>query len=124
MLGVDGRGRLAWRSPQAQRWLAEFFADGLEPTQAATPATAQADGCARWLDGADSGASALRAAEGSAAALRHRSAADGRTLVARRLGDIGMGEAMWPLSLQRPGDAAASRLATAAHTPRETEVLW
>lgn len=125
VLVVDGRGRLAWRSPQAQRWLGEFFTDGPtpapspaeapteSPTQAATQAATQADRCARWLEGVDGGASALR----------HRSAADGRTLVARRLGDIGMGEAMWLLSLQRPGDAAASRLATAALTPRETEVL-
>ena len=44
-------------------------------------------------------------------------------LLARRRGDIGMGEAMWLPSLQHPGEAAASRLATAALTPRETEVL-
>jgi DNA-binding CsgD family transcriptional regulator len=42
--------------------------------------------------------------------------------VARRLGDAGMGEAMWLLSLQA-ADMPASRLATAALTPRETEVL-
>ena len=27
VLVVDARGRVAWRSPQAQRWLAEFFPD-------------------------------------------------------------------------------------------------
>ena len=44
--------------------------------------------------------------------------------MARRLGDVGMGEAMWLLSELPAGDvAAAQRLATAALTPRETEVL-
>ena len=44
-------------------------------------------------------------------------------LVARRLGEVGLGETMWLLSLQAPGEAGPSRLATAALTPRETEVL-
>ncbi len=43
-------------------------------------------------------------------------------LVARRLGDAGMGEAMWLLSVLA-ADAPASRLASAALTPRETEVV-
>jgi len=42
--------------------------------------------------------------------------------VARRLGDAGMGEAMWLLSVLA-ADAPASQLASAALTPRETEVL-
>jgi DNA-binding NarL/FixJ family response regulator len=117
---VDGRGRIAWQSPQAQRWLGEFFADG------------PAEHCARWLAAADGpGLAGLAGQAGRAdaspeaasAVLCRQAAADGRTLLARRLGDIGMGEAMWLLSLQRPGEAAASRLATAALTPRETEVL-
>jgi DNA-binding NarL/FixJ family response regulator len=120
---VDGRGRIAWQSPQAQRWLGEFFAD--------TTTDTTTERCAAWLAagvdeaggavaaGGPDGAPALLAAN----VLCRRSAADGRTLLARRLGDIGMGEAMWLLSLQRPGEAAASRLATAALTPRETEVL-
>lgn len=103
VLVVDARGRVAWHSPQAQRWLGEFFNDA--PRDAAA-----------WLAGAESSPDAP-------GALMRRSAADGRTLMARRLGGIGMGEAMWLLSLQRPGEAAASRLATAALTPRETEVL-
>jgi DNA-binding NarL/FixJ family response regulator len=98
VLVVDGRGRIAWHSPRAQRWLAAFFAG--EPASA----------CADWLEAATDGTA-------------RRSAADGRSLLARRLGDIGMGEAMWLLSELPPGDAQAQRLATAALTPRETEVL-
>ena len=68
----------------------------------------------------DAGADAGTAAGGGTA---RRSAVDGRSLLARRLGDIGMGEAMWLISELPPGDAQAQRLATAALTPRETEVL-
>jgi DNA-binding NarL/FixJ family response regulator len=103
VLVVDAHGRLAWQSPQAQRWLAEFFAD--EPARR----------CARWLASASTDA--------NDAALLQQRGPDGRQLVARRLGDIGMGEAMWLLSQQAAGEAAPSRLATAALTPRETEVL-
>jgi DNA-binding NarL/FixJ family response regulator len=139
---VDARGRIAWRSPQAQRWLGEFFADAAlgdppparvaaDPAAGASPpggGRAPAERCADWLasavDEADRGGGAgpSSSALGSDV-LSRRTATDGRTLLARRLGDIGMGEAMWLLSLQRAGEAAASRLATAALTPRETEVL-
>jgi DNA-binding NarL/FixJ family response regulator len=105
VLVVDARSRIAWHSPQAQRWMHEFFADA----SVGVPS----DDCARWLEG-------VAATGGS---MGRRSAADGRTLLARRLGDIGMGESMWLLSLQTSGQAQASRLATAALTPRETEVL-
>lgn len=115
VLVVDGRGRIAWQSPQAQRWLGEFFADG--------STGAPSDRCAHWLAAADAPALAGASPEAASTVLCRQAAADGRTLLARRLGDIGMGEAMWLLSLQRPGEAAASRLATAALTPRETEVL-
>ena len=112
VLVVDARGRIAWQSPRAQRWLAAFFAG--EPASA----------CAKWLEcvdaGVDAGADAGTAAGGGTA---RRSAVDGRSLLARRLGDIGMGEAMWLISELPPGDAQAQRLATAALTPRETEVL-
>jgi DNA-binding NarL/FixJ family response regulator len=103
VLMVDGRGRLAWQSPQAERWLAEFWPD------------AGAADRARWLE--------PELADGPGEVLRQRTAPDGRLLVARRLGDLGLGEAMWLLSVRRPGEAGASRLATAALTPRETEVL-
>ena len=109
VLMVDARGRMAWHSPQAQRWLGEFFA------------AAPADGCARWLAGATD--ALAPGSSDTAAGLRRRTAAGGRTLLARRMGDVGMGESMWLLSLQTAGEASASRLATAALTPRETEVL-
>ncbi len=94
---VDARGRLAWRSPQAQAWLAGLFAGEDDAASIA------------WLLAADAEA--------------ERSAADGRTLLARRLGEVGLGETMWLLRLREAGEAGASRLATAALTPRETEVL-
>jgi DNA-binding NarL/FixJ family response regulator len=100
VLVIDAHGRIAWQSPRAQRWLGEFAA-GLP-----------ADEGARWLASAP--------AEGGSC---QRVAPDGRTLVAQRLGDIGMGEAMWLLNVQPAGQASASRLATASLTPRETEVL-
>jgi DNA-binding NarL/FixJ family response regulator len=99
VLVVDARDRIAWLSPQAARWLAEFCAE--------LPTDRRAD----WLAAAGAGEGPCR-----------RAAPDGRTLVARRLGDAGMGEAMWLLSVQA-ADAPASRLASAALTPRETEVL-
>jgi DNA-binding NarL/FixJ family response regulator len=98
VLVVDGRDRIAWRSPQAQRWLAEFFADGGETRALA------------WLQHGD-------------AATRIERATDGRTLVARRLGDVGFGDVLWLLNQRAPGTPEATRLASAALTPRETEVL-
>jgi DNA-binding CsgD family transcriptional regulator len=100
VLVVDARGRIAWHSPQAQAWIGTFFGDDA------------ADALARWLASAD-----------ARTAVASRAAADGRTLLARRLGEVGLGEVMWLLSLGLAGDGAASRLATAALTPRETEVL-
>ncbi len=97
VLVIDARGRIAWRSPQAQSRVAECFgADG----EAA---------CVEWLMQADEEA--------------QRGAPDGRVLGARRLGAVGLGETMWLLQLREAGEAPASRLATAALTPRETEVL-
>jgi len=92
VLVMDARQRVAWRSPQAQRWLAEFFPDG----DGAWPA---------------SGHESIEQAN------------DGRVLVARRLGPVGLGEVMWLLSVRAAGVAPASRLGTASLTPRETEVL-
>ncbi|MDT7837944.1 DNA-binding response regulator [Aquabacterium sp. OR-4] len=127
VLVVDGRGRLAWQSPQAQRWLAEAFAG--------TDATAAA---ARWLAEAEPPdeagpngpstpapipAPAPAPAPSTPPPLLRRPLPDGRQLVARRVGRIGMGEAMWLLSPQAAGEATPSRLASAALTPRETEVL-
>jgi DNA-binding NarL/FixJ family response regulator len=98
VLVIDARGRIAWRSPQAQRWLSEFFADGGEARTLA------------WLQHGD-------------AAVRIERAADGRTLTARRLGEVGFGDTMWLLSERASGSGEGTRLASAALTPRETEVL-
>jgi DNA-binding NarL/FixJ family response regulator len=98
VLVIDARGRIAWRSPRAQRWLAEFFADGGEARALA------------WLQHGD-------------AAIRMERAADGRALTARRIGDVGFGDTMWLLNVRAPGSTEATRLASAALTPRETEVL-
>ena len=97
VLVVDARGRIAWRSPQAQAWLAATFGSDSEAA------------CIAWL-----------AAAGGEA---ERSAPEGRVLLARRLGEVGLGETMWLLRQRDAGEAPASRLATASLTPRETEVL-
>ena len=110
VLLVDAQGRIAWRSPQAARWLAEYFA-------APEAGNSNAEVLA-WLGEADAGSgTALRRAPASP------SQGEGRSLVAQRVGDVGMGEAMWLLSQQSAADGQPSRLATAALTPRETEVL-
>lgn len=98
VLVVDARQRVAWRSPQAHRWLAEFFTEG--------------DGLpSAWLE------------SGSETLERASPANDGRVLVARRLGPVGLGEVMWLVSVRAAGVGAPSRLGTASLTPRETEVL-
>lgn len=99
VLVVDGRQRVAWRSPQAQRWLAEFFPGETHELPH------------DWLEVRDE------------APERVTVAADGRRLVARRLGPVGLGEVMWLLQLRAAGSATPSRLGTASLTPRETEVL-
>jgi len=98
---IDARQRLAWRSPQAQRWLAEFF-------DAAGEAA-----CMDWL----------ASARGAAGADLRTLTRAGRTITARRLGSAGLGEVMWLIGLREVDALAASRLATASLTPRETEVL-
>lgn len=105
---VDAQGRIAWRSPRAARWLREFFPeqDGALPPDWAHMAARSA------RDGAEGGhgdtTGVLRA---------------GRALVARSLGPVGIGESMLLLHVEEPGPAPASRLQTAALTPREAEVL-
>jgi len=100
VLLVDAHQRMAWRSPRAQRWLAEFFAH--EPD----------DACIAWLD-----------AGGNATDEVRTRTLDARALTARRLGSVGLGEVMWLLSIGAQDAQAPSRLATASLTPRETEVL-
>jgi DNA-binding CsgD family transcriptional regulator len=95
---VDTRARIAWRSPQAALWLHALedpVAPGLLPASL-EPALAP-------------GASI---AIGTATGMR---------LSVRNLGAAALGETMLLFALQREGPA--TRLAEAALTPRETEVL-
>ncbi|SEL40241.1 two component transcriptional regulator, LuxR family [Variovorax sp. YR750] len=95
---VDTRGRVAWRSPQAALWLhalEEPVAPGLLPAS---------------LEAALSPGAAI--AVGTATGMR---------LSVRNLGAAALGETMLLFAIQREGPAA--RLADAALTPRETEVL-
>jgi DNA-binding CsgD family transcriptional regulator len=99
---VDTRGRIAWRSPQAALWLHALedpVAPGLLP---------------RSLEPALVPAAAI--VIGTATGMR---------LSVRNLGAAALGETMLLFAMQREGAAGASsaRLAEAALTPRETEVL-
>jgi DNA-binding NarL/FixJ family response regulator len=100
-LMVDSHARLAWRSPRAQRWLAEFF-----------PGAAAADDCIAWL-------ASCAPADGASGSRT----VGGRTLTASRLGGGGLGETLWLLGVRDADAQPAARLATASLTPRETEVL-
>jgi DNA-binding response OmpR family regulator/DNA-binding CsgD family transcriptional regulator len=97
---VDARGRVAWRSPQAERWLLTFFPEyhgGLPPA---------------WLHlQAEQVLSTPVASVGQST----------QTLVARHLGNVGLGETM--LLLRLATNEAGHRLSDAALTPREAEVL-
>ena len=112
VLLIDAQQRVAWQSPQAQQWLAEFC----------TPPGGTPD--LAWLgDPADGGGSDVR--DGEAASTTPRSITrDGRVLMALQVGSAGLGEVMWLLST-RPAQAVeeTSRLAAAALTAREAEVL-
>ena len=97
---VDTRGRIAWRSPQAALWLhalGEPQAPGQLPVAVESALTAT---------------TALRL-----------TTAGGTQLSVRNLGAASLGETMLLLAQVRPGPEASSRLADAALTPRETEVL-
>ncbi|MES2608905.1 MAG: response regulator [Pseudomonadota bacterium] len=98
---LDGQGRVAWRSPQATRWLEAAFADDAAPAERA----------AAWL--------VLARQEGE----QTLPLAGGRQLLARHMGASGLAESMLLLS-HAPAEAAAPRhLQQVALTPRETEVL-
>lgn len=98
---LDGHGRVAWRSPQALRWLEAAFA--AEPSPA--------DAAAAWLVRA-------QATGDQTVAL-----AGGRQLLARHLGASGLAESMLLLSHAAPEATAPRQLLQVALTPRETEVL-
>lgn len=93
---LDGQGRIAWRSPQASRWLEEAFAQA---------------SAGEWL---------ARARQDGQQAL---DLADGRQLLARHMGAGGLGESMLLLSHAAPQARASRTLQQVALTPRETEVL-
>jgi DNA-binding NarL/FixJ family response regulator len=105
---VDTRGRIAWRSPQAALWL-HALEDPVSP--GLLPQSLEA---------------ALVA--GAAIAV---GTATGMRLSVRNLGAAALGETMLLFAMQRDGAAGAAgaagassaRLAEAALTPRETEVL-
>lgn len=101
VLMVDAHQRIAWRSPRAECWVGEFFGAENDPA------------CTDWL---------FDEAIGAAPDLRLRTSAE-RTLTARRLGAAGLGETMWLLDVRSADVPPTSRLATAALTKRETEVL-
>jgi len=98
---LDGQGRVAWRSPQALRWLEAAFAADPAPAEAA----------AAWL---------VRA---QATGDQTLALADGRQLLARHLGASGLAESMLLLSRTTPEAIAPRHLQQVALTPRETEVL-
>jgi DNA-binding CsgD family transcriptional regulator len=98
---LDVQGRIAWRSPQATRWLAQAFA-----------APDADDGTAmRWLAGVPAGGE-------DAVPLP-----DGSRLLARHLGPSWLAETMLLLAVLPPGVPSTSRMPTTALTPREAEVL-
>lgn len=98
---LDAQGRISWRSPQAQRWIAEAF--GSESVAALR---------LQALVG-DAGSSA-----GESIPL-----ADARTLQVRPLGPAGVGENMVLLSLSAPGQPQPAHRALHSLTRREAEVL-
>ena len=98
---LDTLGRPAWQSPKVAEWLEQAFGAD-EPARRAAQA---------WLSGArDSG-------EASVAFGSH-----GR-LLARHIGQGGLGESMLLLAQTPSDNAALQRLREVALTPRETEVL-
>lgn len=106
---LDRQGRMAWRSPQAMRWL-----EAAVRLQQGTVGDPQQDGAAlrAWLQQAVQQGETLSALP------------DGAQLQARYLGQAGPGETMVLLRVLGPAaDAAHKRLSGAALTPRETEVL-
>jgi DNA-binding response OmpR family regulator/DNA-binding CsgD family transcriptional regulator len=121
VLLLDVRQRIAWRSPQAERWLREAFPE----LEGGAPA--------EWL------AQLVGSPTGhEVAGPALRAGAVGIRLIARSLGAAGLGETMVLLSTERPAaanatagssavsageGAGASRLDVASLTPRETEVL-
>lgn len=98
---LDTHGRLAWCSPQATAWL----------TQVHGPLTGPGSAAATWL--------ARTRLDGEAQLELSAT----QTLVARHMGQGGLGESMILLTTLSRDKQARSRLQQVALTPRETEVL-
>lgn len=94
---LDVQGRVAWRSPQATRWLGEAFE--------------AAGAAAEWLASVPPGAESSHVMP------------DDSLLLARHMGAGWFAEAMLLLRRMEPGSLRAHRLTTANLTPRENEVL-
>jgi DNA-binding response OmpR family regulator len=99
VLLVDALGRIAWRSPQAAIWL--------QTADIAAP-----NGLPAAID------DALQSDRNEAFVTQA-----GVRLGVRNMGSVGLGETMLLLEQRSANGAAPSRLAQAALTPRETEVL-
>jgi DNA-binding NarL/FixJ family response regulator len=97
---VDAKGRIAWRSPQAALWLQTLDKAG-------------AEGCLPDTVYAALGATTDPVLLNSA----------GTPLSVRNMGRVGIGETMLLLEQRAANGTGTSRLAQAALTPRETEVL-
>lgn len=104
VLLVDTLGRIAWRSPQAAIWLeaAEKTADSATP-HGHLPAAV--------YDALESDSDEVFVTQA------------GVRLGVRNMGSVGLGETMLLLEQRNSNGAVPSRLAQAALTPRETEVL-
>ena len=109
VLLVDALGRIAWRSPQAALWLQAIGQDvPMAPGQLPKAVGQLPKALEAALNATDD---------------RVVHTATEPVLSVRNMGRAALGETMLLLELQREGHAAASRLAHAALTPRETEVL-
>ncbi len=112
VLLLDARLRVAWRSPQAERWLRTAFPD------------LQGEAPLDWLRHMADSPTGQEAVVPVAQAV-----GEGMQLLARSLGAAGLGETMVLLSLApalpstAPTEAGNGRAGLPALTPRETEVL-
>lgn len=100
VLLVDARGRVAWRSPQAALWLDTLDVEAVPGRLPQAIDTALIDDSAPVL-----------------------LSSGGLQLSVRNMGRVGIGETMLLLEQRSVNATAPSRLANAALTPREIEVL-
>ncbi|MGA8785800.1 MAG: response regulator [Polaromonas sp.] len=96
---LDSQGRVAWRSPQATRWLDTAFGPGAAQESAA------------WLQSA------------TASGEINVPMPDNARLVARHMGQSGISESMLLLQVTPADELATIRSPDVPLTPRETEVL-